>query len=97
MEAPKKVINLLTKREIDHNGPTFRKLMRNGFKYVKNLAEFLHLPDAMDYYYIEHIDFLSSLSHPAMIPPVNVMRDRPYIYKKWFINIETYQNLFQVL
>ena len=29
METPQKVVNLLTKREIDHNGPTFCKLMCN--------------------------------------------------------------------
>ena len=73
METPQKVINLLTKRKIDHNGPTFRRLMRNGFKYVKNLSEFLQLPDIMDYYYPEQIRFMSALSHPAMIPPIDIM------------------------
>ena len=97
METPQKVVNLLTKREIDHNGPTFRKLMRNGFRYVKDLAEFLQLPDIMDYYYPEQIRFMNALSHPAMIPPINIMENRPDIYKKWSISIETYRNLFQAL
>ena len=66
MTTPQKVINLLTKREIDHNEPTFRKLMRNGFRYVKDLAEFLQLPDDIDYNYPEQIGFLTLLSHPAV-------------------------------
>ena len=97
METPQKVVNLLTKREIDHNGSTFRRLMRNGFRYVKDLAEFLQLPDKIDYYYIEQMDFLCALSHPAMIPPIDIMENRPDIYKKWSISIETYRNLFQAL
>ena len=97
METPQKVVNLLTKREIDHNGPTFRRLMRNGFRYVEDLAEFLQLPDIMDYYYPEQIRFMNALSHPAMIPPIDIMENRPDIYRKWFISIETYRNLFQAL
>ncbi|CAG8614918.1 11975_t:CDS:1, partial [Diversispora eburnea] len=85
METPQKVLNLLTKREIDLNGSTFRRLMRNGFRYVKDLAEFLKLPDAMDYYYIEQMEFLSDLSYPAMIPPIDIMENRPDIYRKWSI------------
>ncbi|CAG8674665.1 5489_t:CDS:2, partial [Racocetra fulgida] len=73
METPQKVVNLLTKREIDHNG------------YVKDLAEFLQLPDKIDYYYIEQMDFLCALSHLAMIPPIDIMENRPDIYKKWSI------------
>ena len=97
METPQKIVNLLTKREIDLNGSTFRKLMRNGFRYVKDLAEFLQLPEKIDYYYIEQMDFLSDLSHPAMIPPIDIMENRPDIYKKWSISIETYRKLFQAL
>ena len=97
METPQKVVNLLTKRGIDHNGPTFHKLMRNGFRYVKDLARFLQLPDAIDYYYPEQIGFLNDLSYPAMIPPINIMENRPDIYKKWFISIEIYRSLFQAL
>ncbi|CAG8820000.1 8393_t:CDS:1, partial [Racocetra fulgida] len=47
--------------------------------------EFLQLPDKIDYYYIEQIDFLCALSHSAMIPPINIMENRPDIYKKWSI------------
>ncbi|CAG8809142.1 20046_t:CDS:2 [Gigaspora margarita] len=47
--------------------------------------------------WLQQIDFLSAQSHPAMIPPIDIMENRPDIYKKWFINIETYRNLFQAL
>ncbi|RHZ76064.1 hypothetical protein Glove_207g23 [Diversispora epigaea] len=72
---------------------------RNLFQamYVKDLAEFLKLPDAMDYYYIEQMEFLSDLSYPAMIPPIDIMENRPDIYRKRSISIETYRNLFQAM
>ncbi|CAG8797443.1 7991_t:CDS:1, partial [Cetraspora pellucida] len=85
LETPEKVINLLTKREIDYNRPTFRKLMCNGFRYVKDLAEFLGLPDAIDYYYLKQIRFMNDLFHSAMIPLIDIMKNRPDIYKKWSI------------
>ncbi|RHZ80267.1 hypothetical protein Glove_137g85 [Diversispora epigaea] len=90
-------INLLTKREINLNGSTSRKLIHNGFRYVNNLAEFLQLPDAIDYYFTEQMDYLKALSYPAIIPPIDIMQNRPDIYKRWFISIETYQSLFQAL
>ncbi|RIB18262.1 hypothetical protein C2G38_2185150 [Gigaspora rosea] len=52
METPQKVVNLLTKREIDHNR-----------------ADGLFM----------------CLSHPAMIPPIDIIENRPDIYKKWSI------------
>ncbi|RHZ82148.1 hypothetical protein Glove_114g102 [Diversispora epigaea] len=97
LDVPEKAINLLTKREINLNGSTSRKLIHNGFRYVKNLAEFLQLPDAMDYYFTEQMDYLKSLSYPAIIPPIDIMQNRPDIYRRWFISIETYQSLFQAL
>ncbi|CAG8480511.1 30214_t:CDS:2 [Gigaspora margarita] len=53
-----------------------------------NLAEFLQLLDIMDYYYPEQIRFMNALSYPAMIPPIDIMENRPDIYKKWTINPE---------
>src|SRR5271170_296101 len=97
MKTSQKVINLLTKKEIDLNGPIFHKLACNGFKYVKDLSEFLQFPDAIDYNFPKQIRFLTLLSYPAIIPSIDIMKNRPDIYRKWFISIETYQNLFQEL
>ncbi|RHZ80876.1 hypothetical protein Glove_131g55 [Diversispora epigaea] len=97
LNASEKVVNLLTKREINLNGSTFRKLIHNRFKYFKNLAEFLQLSDTIDYYFTEQMDFLSALSHPAIISPIDIMENKPDIYKRWYINIEMYQSLFQAL
>ncbi|RIB26579.1 hypothetical protein C2G38_2162972 [Gigaspora rosea] len=64
LETPEKVLNLLTDRMINLNGPTFRKLIRNGYK------------------------------HPAVIPPPEILQNRPDIYHKYLITVESCQNLF---
>ncbi|CAG8843732.1 30247_t:CDS:2, partial [Gigaspora margarita] len=36
------------------------------------------------------MDFLSTLSHPAMIPPIDIMENRPDIYKKCLLQLSAY-------
>ena len=89
-----KVLNLLTGRLIDPNGPTFRKLIRNGYRRVNDLSNYSEISECIDYDCPEHTAFLFNIWRPALIPPPDILQNRPDIYRKYLINIESCQNLF---
>ena len=41
MDKQKTVLNILTDRWIDPNGKLFQKLIREGYKYVDRLSDYL--------------------------------------------------------
>ncbi|CAH1771088.1 14286_t:CDS:1, partial [Entrophospora sp. SA101] len=94
LETPEKVLNLLTARMINLNGPTFRKLIRNGYRYVNDLSNYSEIFEHIDYDYPEHTSFLFNIWKPAIIPPLDILQSRPDIYRKYLVTVESCQNLF---
>ena len=79
LETPEKVLNLLTDRMININGPTFRKLIRNGYKHVSDLSNYSEISEHIDYGYSDHTAFLFNIWKPAVIPPPEILQNRPDI------------------
>jgi len=80
LETPEKVLNLLTDRMININGPTFRKLIRNGYKHVSDLSNYSEISEHIDYGYSDHTAFLFNIWKPAVIPPPEILQtDQTYI------------------
>ena len=94
LETPEKVLNLLTARMINLNGPTFRKLIRNGYRHVSDLLNYSEISEYIDYSCSDHTAFLFNIWKPAVIPPPEILQNRPDIYHKYLITVESCQNLF---
>ncbi|RHZ54539.1 hypothetical protein Glove_426g29 [Diversispora epigaea] len=62
----------------------------------RDRPEWVNIPQT-NAQWLQQMEFLSDLSYPAMIPPIDIMENRPDIYRKWSISIETYRNLFQAM
>ncbi|KAF0366102.1 hypothetical protein F8M41_022972 [Gigaspora margarita] len=76
----KTVLNLLTGRWINPNGKLFQKLIREGFIYTDSLSD-----------YIEDIWSRSKFifSHPALIPPLSIIANRPTIWGSFPISVKS--------
>ncbi|CAG8674701.1 605_t:CDS:1 [Ambispora gerdemannii] len=94
LESPEKVLNLLTDRMINLNGPTFRKLIRNEYRHVSDLSNYSEISEYIDYGCSDHTAFLFNIWKPAVIPSPEILQNRPNIYCKYLITAESYQNLF---
>ena len=97
LETPEKVLNLLTARMINLNGPTFRKLIRNGYRHVSDLSNYSEISEYIDYDCLDYTAFLFNIWKPAVIPPLEILQNRPDIYCKYLVSVESCQNLFQAL
>ena len=94
MNEQEKVLNLLSDRQINLNGSTFRKLICNGYRYVNDLSNYSEISDHIDYDCPDHISCLRKLCNSAIIPPPDILQNRPDIYCKYLISIESCQDLF---
>ena len=88
MDAEKTVLNILTGRWIDPNRKLFQKLVREGYKYVDRLSDYLE--DIGIIYVGEfELDPLADFYHPALIPPLSVLAIRADIREKFIISVES--------
>ncbi|UZO01012.1 uncharacterized protein OCT59_012121 [Rhizophagus irregularis] len=88
MNAEKTVLNILTGRWIDPNRKLFQKLIREGYKYVDRLSDYLE--DIGIIYVGEfELDPLADFYHPALIPPLSVLAIRADIREKFIISVES--------
>ncbi|GES95651.1 hypothetical protein GLOIN_2v1685036 [Rhizophagus clarus] len=88
MNAEKTVLNILTGRWIDPNRKLFQKLIREGYKYVDRLSDYLE--DIGIIYVGEfELDPLADFYHPALIPPLSVLAIRADIREKFIIGVES--------
>ena len=88
MDAEKTVLNILTGRWIDPNRKLFQKLIREGYKYVDRLSDYLE--DIGIIYVGEfELDPLADFYHPALIPPLSILASRSDICKRVPISVES--------
>ncbi|POG57646.1 hypothetical protein GLOIN_2v1738206 [Rhizophagus irregularis DAOM 181602=DAOM 197198] len=88
MNAEKTVLNIITGRWIDPNRKLFQKLIREGYKYVDRLSDYLE--DIGIIYVGEfELDPLADFYHPALIPPLSVLAIRADIREKFIISVES--------
>jgi hypothetical protein len=88
MDKQKTVFNILTDRWIDPNGKLFQKLIREGYKYVDRLSDYLE--DIGTLYVGEfELDPLADFYHPALIPPLSILASRSDICKRVPISVES--------
>jgi hypothetical protein len=84
----KTVLNVLSDRWIDPKGKLFRKLIREGYKYVDRLSDYLE--DIGIIYVGEfELDPLADFCHPALIPPLSILAVRADIHKNFPITVES--------
>ncbi|RIA94850.1 hypothetical protein C1645_817436 [Glomus cerebriforme] len=87
-DLEKTVLNILTGRWIDPNRKLFQKLIREGYKYVDRLSDYLE--DIGIIYVGEfELDPLADFYHPALIPPLSILASRLDIRKKFPISVES--------
>ncbi|CAG8855809.1 31003_t:CDS:1, partial [Gigaspora margarita] len=79
---PEEVLNLSTNRWIKFNGKLYKKLLREGYKYAKDVLPI----DIGDY---ETIYPLADFYHPALIPPLSILARRRDICRRYLINVST--------
>jgi hypothetical protein len=81
----KTVLNIVTGRWIDPNGKLFQKLIREGYKYVDRLSDYL---EDIGIIYIGEfeLDPLVDFYHPALIPPLSILANRSDIREKFLSN-----------
>jgi hypothetical protein len=85
MDVEKTVLNILTGRWINPNRKLFQKLIREGYKYVDRLSDYLE--DIGIIYVGEfELDPLADFYHPALIPPLSILAD---IRKNFPISVES--------
>src|ERR1700722_3605473 len=88
MDLEKTVLNILTGRWIDPNRKLFQKLIREGYKYVDRLSDYLE--DIGTIYVGEfELDPLADFYHPALIPPLSILASRADIRKNFPISVES--------
>src|SRR5256714_10450776 len=88
MDTQKTVLNILTDRWIDPNRKLFQKLIREGYKYVDRLSDYLE--DIGTIYVGEfELDPLVDFYHPALIPPLSILASRADIRKNFPISVES--------
>src|SRR5437763_2824624 len=88
MYAEKTVLNILTGRWIDPNRKLFQKLIREGYKYVDKLSDYLE--DIGIIYVGEfELDPLADFYHPALILPLSILASRANIRKNFPISVES--------
>ena len=87
-DIQKTVLNILTNRWIDPKGKLFRKLIREGYKYVDRLSDYLEDIGTICVGEFE-LDPLIEFSHPALILPLSILASRSDICKKFPINVES--------
>jgi len=86
MDKQKTVFNILTDRWIDPNGKLFQKLIREGYKYVDRLSDYL---EDIGTLYVGELDPLADFYHPALIPPLSILASRSDICKRVPISVES--------
>ncbi|RHZ61172.1 hypothetical protein Glove_349g59 [Diversispora epigaea] len=79
---------------ININELIFQKLIRNRYKHVSDLSNYLEISEYIDYGYSDHTAFLFNIWKPAVILPLKILQNRPDIYHKYLITVESCQNLF---
>ena len=88
MDLEKTVLNILTGRWIDPNRKLFQKLIREGYKYVDRLSDYLE--DIGTIYVAEfELDPLADFYYLALIPPLSILANRSDIRKKIPISVES--------
>src|SRR3954451_14665871 len=88
MDVKKTVLNILTGRWINSNRKLFQKLIREGYKYVDRLSDYLE--DIGIIYVGEfELDPLADFYHPALIPPLSILASRVDICKNFPISVES--------
>ena len=88
MDTQKTVLNILTDRWIDPNKKLFQKLIREGYKYVNRLLDYLE--DIGTIYVAEfELDPLADFYYSALIPPLSILANRSDIRKKNPISVES--------
>src|SRR5215469_4212464 len=88
MDSEKTVLNILTDRWINPNRKLFQKLIREGYKYVDRLSDYLE--DIGIIYVGEfELDPLADFYHPALIPPLSILASRVDIRKNFPISVES--------
>jgi hypothetical protein len=88
MDVEKTVLNILTGRWIDPNRKLFQKLIREGYKYVDRLSDYL---EDIGIIYVGkfELDPLADFYHPVLIPPLSILASRADIRKNFPISIES--------
>ncbi|POG70172.1 hypothetical protein GLOIN_2v1620056, partial [Rhizophagus irregularis DAOM 181602=DAOM 197198] len=88
MYAEKTVLNILTGRWIDPNRKLFQKLIREGYKYVDRLSDYL---EDIGIIYVGEFELepLDDFCHPALIPPLSILASRADIRKNFPISVES--------
>src|SRR6266498_5651660 len=88
MDLEKTVLNILTGRWIDPNRKLFQKLIREGYKYVDRLSNYLEDIGTMHVGEFE-LDPLIDFYHPALISPLSILASRVDIHKNFPISVES--------
>ena len=86
--TPNEVLNLLTERWIKTNGKLFQKLIREGYKYVDRLSDYLEDIGTICVGEFE-LDPLADFYYPALIPPLFILASRSDIHKNFPISLES--------
>ncbi|CAG8815487.1 11336_t:CDS:2, partial [Gigaspora margarita] len=84
---PEEVLNLSTNRWIKFNEKLYKKLLREGYKYAKDLSHYLEDVPLIDIGDYETIYPLANFYHPALIPPLSILARRRDICRRYLINI----------
>ncbi|CAG8819143.1 22804_t:CDS:1, partial [Racocetra persica] len=86
MDMKKTVLNILTGRWITPK--LSQKLIREGYKYVDRLSDYLENIGTM-YIGEFELDPLADFYYPALIPPLSVLAIRADICEKFIISVES--------
>ena len=88
MNAEKTVLNILTGQWIDPNRKLFQKLIREGYKYVNRLLDYLK--DIGIIYVGEfELNSLADFYHSVLILPLSVLVIRADIHENFIISVKS--------
>ena len=88
-DIPEKVLNLSTGRWIKKNGKLFQKLLREGYKYTKNLSHYLDDVLLIDLDEYGTIYPLADFFYSALIPSLSTLAKMRDICKRYPISVGT--------
>ncbi len=88
MNTQKTVLNILSDWWINPKGKLFQKLIREGYKYVDRLSDYLE--DIETIYVAEfELDLLADFYYLTLISPLSILANRSDIHKKIPISVES--------
>ncbi|CAG8832215.1 23112_t:CDS:2, partial [Gigaspora margarita] len=79
---PEEVLNFSTGRWIKFNGKLYKKLLHKGYKYTKDLSQYLEEVSLIDIGEYSTIYPLVNFYHSALIPPLSILARRGDICRR---------------